>query len=317
MTSPYDIEEIFPDDGVRLPRRQNGNSPQGLTVTLLADYTLRTRAWLPSAAIVALLAEAGVSHAGARTTISRLARRGVLEGSRQGRNSSYRLTEAAARNLAAGGRSLVSAATGAAAWDGQWTLIAFSLPQDGDAQRRELRSRLRWLGCAPLYDGLWISSHDLTGRTGAQLADLTSGALTVFRARHVELDASIGRNPIDAWDTAAIARHYEAFLRRWNPLLPDIRAARITGVEAVGARTAVMDTYRRLPILDPSLPLRLLPPGWPRKSALDLFTAVYDGLAGPAQEHVRAVAGRFTTDALTPVQAHTAADLVAGLPGAS
>ena len=86
MTSPYDIEEIFPDDGpVRLPRRQSGNSPQGLTVTLMADYTLRTRAWLPSAAIVALLAEAGVSHAGARTTISRLARRGVLEGSRQGR----------------------------------------------------------------------------------------------------------------------------------------------------------------------------------------------------------------------------------------
>ncbi len=49
---------------VRLPRRQAGNSPQGLAVTLLADYTLRTRAWLPSAAIVALLAEAGVSQAG-------------------------------------------------------------------------------------------------------------------------------------------------------------------------------------------------------------------------------------------------------------
>ena len=48
MTSPYDIEEIFPGDAtdpVRLPRRQTGNSPQGLAVTLLADYTLRTRAW--------------------------------------------------------------------------------------------------------------------------------------------------------------------------------------------------------------------------------------------------------------------------------
>ncbi|MEU8612965.1 PaaX family transcriptional regulator, partial [Actinoplanes sp. NPDC048791] len=77
MTSPYDIEEIFPDDAaetVRLPRRQAGSSPQGLTVTLLADYTLRNRAWLPSAAIVALLAEACDSQAGARTAISRLAR---------------------------------------------------------------------------------------------------------------------------------------------------------------------------------------------------------------------------------------------------
>ena len=87
MTSPYDIDEIFPDDAagaMRLPRRQAGNSPQGLTVTLLADYTLRTRAWLPSAAIVALLGEAGVSHAGARTAISRLARRGVLAGAGRG-----------------------------------------------------------------------------------------------------------------------------------------------------------------------------------------------------------------------------------------
>jgi phenylacetic acid degradation operon negative regulatory protein len=317
VTSPYDIEEIFPDDAVRLPRRQSGNSPQGLTVTLLADYTLRTRAWLPSAAIVALLAEAGVSHAGARTTISRLARRGVLEGSKQGRNSSYRLTAAAAFNLAAGGRAMLSAAVDDEPWDHQWTLIAFSVPQDEVAQRRDLRSRLRWFGCAPLYDGLWISPRDLTDKARAQLTDLASGTMTVFRARHVELGGSTGRNPLDAWDTAAIARDYEDFIRRWRPLLPDIRAARITGVGAVRARTEVMDTYRRLPILDPRLPLRLLPPGWPREPARDLFTAVYDGLAGPAQDHVRAVASRFTTDPLTDVQAHAFADLLAGLQGAS
>jgi phenylacetic acid degradation operon negative regulatory protein len=315
VTSPYDIEEIFPDDAVRLPRRQSGNSPQGLTVTLLADYTLRTRAWLPSAAIVALLAEAGVSHAGARTTISRLARRGVLEGSRQGRNSSYRLTTAAALNLAAGGRAIVAAAVDDEPWDHRWTLIAFSVPQDEVAQRRELRTRLRWFGCAPLYDGLWISPRDLTDKARAQLAGLALGAMTVFRARHVDLGGSSGRDPLDAWDTAAIARHYEDFLRRWQPLLPDIHASRITGVGAVRARTEVMDTYRRLPILDPRLPLGLLPPGWPRRAARDVFAAVYDGLAGPAQDHVRAVASRFTSDPLTDVQAHTFADILGGLQG--
>ncbi|QQQ73939.1 PaaX family transcriptional regulator [Saccharothrix sp. 6-C] len=316
MTSPYDIEEIFPDDAVRLPRRQSGNSPQGLAVTLLADYTLRTGAWLPSGAIVALLAEAGVSHAGARTTISRLARRGVLEGSRQGRNSSYRLTPPAALNLAAGGRSIVAAAAADEPWDHRWTLIAFSLPQDEVAQRRELRSRLRWYGCAPLYDGLWISPHDITEKTRAQLVELAFGTMTMFRARHVDLGDETGRNPLDAWDTTAIARHYDAFIRRWRPLLPDIRASRITGMEAVRARTEVMDTYRRLPILDPRLPLELLPPGWLRAPARDLFAAVYDGLAGQAQDHVRAVAGRFTTDPLTDVQAHTVADMLAGLRGA-
>lgn len=315
MTHPYDIEEIFPDDAadpVRLPRRQSGNSPQGLAVTLLADYTLRTRAWLPSAAIVALLAEAGVSEAGARTTISRLARRGVLEGSRQGRNSSYRLTPGAAAVLSAGGRAIVSWAADTGTWDGWWTLVAFSLPQDEVTRRRGLRSRLRWLGYAPLYDGLWVSPHDLTDKTKAQLVELAFGAVTVFRARHVEFGATIGRNPLDAWDTAAIARQYESFIQRWSPLLDRVRDNRVTGAEAVRARTEVMDTYRRLPILDPQLPTRLLPPGWLREPARELFTAVYDGLATPAEDHVRAVAGRFTTAPLTGVGAHTVADLLDG-----
>ncbi|WNV87102.1 PaaX family transcriptional regulator C-terminal domain-containing protein [Umezawaea sp. Da 62-37] len=317
VTSLYDIDEIFPDDvagPVRLPRRQTGNSPQGLAVTLLADFTLGTRAWIPSAAIVALLAESGVSHAGARTTISRLSRRGVLEGSKHGRTSSYRLTPAAALDLAVGGRAIVSAATAIGEWDRRWTLVAFSLPQDEVTRRRELRNQLRWLGYAPLYDGLWVSPQDLVPKAKAHLAELAPGAVTVFRARHVDLGASVGRNPLDAWDTAAIAGEYEAFIRRWSPLLPDVGTP-ITGVEAVRARTEVMDTYRRLPILDPRLPLDLLPPGWPRQAARDLFAAVYDGLAAPAEDHFRAVADRFATEPLVGVRAHTVADLLGGPTG--
>ena len=81
MVTPFEIEEIFPDlaeGSVRLPRRQVGRAPQDMAVTLMADYTLRTRAWVPSAAIVALLGDANVSPAGARTAISRLSRRNVL-----------------------------------------------------------------------------------------------------------------------------------------------------------------------------------------------------------------------------------------------
>jgi len=312
--SPYDIDEIFPQDTagpVRLPRRQAGNSPQGLAVTLLADYTLRTRAWLPSAAIVALLAEAGVSPAGARTAISRLARRGVLEGHREGRRSSYRLTPAAAAFLAVGGSAIVSPA-GSRPWDEQWTLIAFSLPQEEGALRRGLRGQLRWMGYAPLYDGLWISPHDLSEKVKARLAELTLGTLTVFRARHVDLDAAIRRSPLDAWDTADIARQYESFIRLWSATMPSAAAGRIAGVEAVRARTEVMDTYRRLPILDPQLPVGLLPPGWLREPARDLFTAVYDGLAEAAEGHVRAVASRYAEGQIAGVGAHTVADLATG-----
>jgi phenylacetic acid degradation operon negative regulatory protein len=320
VTSPYDIEEIFPDDvaaRVRLPRRQTGNSPQGLAVTLLADYTLRTRAWLPSAAIVALLQEAGVSQPGARAAISRLARRGVLEGRRNGRQSSYRLTPEAATFLTVGASSILSPADGIERWDEHWSLIAFSLPKEENAVRRGLRTRLRWMGYAPLYDGLWVSPRELTGQAGAQLAQLTPGALTVFRARHVDLSAAAGRSPLDAWDTEAIAREYAAFMQRWSLAPARMHAERIVGAEAVRLRTEVMDTYRRLPILDPQLPGRLLPPGWLRRPARALFAGLYDGLATTAQDHVRAIAERFAGTPLPGIRANTVAELAAGLPSGS
>jgi phenylacetic acid degradation operon negative regulatory protein len=316
VASPFSIEEIFPDEAagsVRLPRRQTGNSPQGLAVTLIADYTLHTRAWLPTAAIVALLGDFGVTIGAARTAISRLARRGVLEGSRHGRHSSYRLTQPAAIDLSNGGTAIAALAAHADTWDGAWTLIAFTLPKERSTQRSALRTRLRWLGCAPLYDGLWVSPHPLTAKAHAELAAMAPGATTAFRAQHLELGADGTRNPIDAWDVAAIAQQYDTFIHRWRPLLPRIRAGRVTGAGAVRARTEVMDTYRRFPALDPMLPLELMPPGWPRTRAREVFGAVYDGLVEPAQDHVRTVVARVADGPHPHIRAHTIAEMSAGI----
>ncbi|MEU4401042.1 PaaX family transcriptional regulator [Micromonospora orduensis] len=318
MASPFDIEEIYPDDGehsLRLPRRQAGNSPQGVAVTLLADYTVRTRAALPSAAIVALLAESGVTTAGARTAISRLSRRGVLEGSRHGRRSSYRLSRAAAANLSAGAQWILTSTAATTSWDGCWTTVAFSLPQDRGAQRRALRGQLRWLGYAPLYDGLWISPYELTPQARELLGQLSAGRVTVFRGRQSALETTSQRAPIEAWDIDAISGHYDVFLRRWTPLVPLVRSGRVDGAAAVRARTEVMDTFRRFPILDPRLPLELLPARWPRQAARELFAAVYDGLAEPAERHVRAVVARFTDTGEPGVRAHTTTGLVTGVRG--
>jgi phenylacetic acid degradation operon negative regulatory protein len=316
VVSPFDVEEIFPDvggDAVRLPRRQSGSSPQGLAVTLIADYTLHVRAWLPTAAIVALLGGFGVTAGAARTAISRLARRGVLEGSRQGRHSSYRLTEPAAADLSFGGTSIAAFAAGPDSWDGSWTAFVFTMPKEEKTRRSALRAQLRWRGYAPLYDGVWVSPHPMKEQDHAELVASTPGATTAFRARHLRFGSGTTRDPIEAWDTAAIAAEYERFIRRWTPLLPLIRADAITGADAVRARTEVMDTYRRFPALDPLLPLRLLPPDWPRTRARETFIAVYDGLAEPAQDHVRTVAADADDRPRPDIRAHTVAEMAAGV----
>ncbi|WP_053715174.1 hypothetical protein [Saccharothrix sp. NRRL B-16348] len=177
VVSPFDVEEIFPDvaDPVRLPRRQNGSSPQGLTVTLIADYTLHVRAWLPTEAIVALLGDFGITTGAARTAISRLARRGVLEGSRRGRHSSYRLTEPAAGDLSFGGTSIAAFAAGPDSWDGSWTAFVFTMPKEEKSRRSSLRAQLRFRGYAPLYDGVWVSPHPMKEQDHAELVAAVNG----------------------------------------------------------------------------------------------------------------------------------------------
>ena len=310
MVSPYEIEDFFSDDAtVRPSRPRSGSTAQSLAVTLVADYTMSTQAWLPSASIVALLDEAGVGAGAARTAISRLSRRGVLESSRDGRYSSYRLSAAAISDLSAGGAWIAGFATRTDPWDGFWTVVSFSFPQEERSQRRALRGQLRWMGYAPLYDALWVSPDAPNPIVMDRLTTITLGAMTMFRARHVELTTRTNRNPIDAWDVAAIARRYNAFIRRWKPLLPRIRTGKVSGAAAVHARTQIMDAYRHFPIIDPQLPIELMPAHWPRADAREVFVAVYDGLAEQAQEHVRAVISQFTDSAGHEIQAHTTAEM--------
>jgi phenylacetic acid degradation operon negative regulatory protein len=137
--------------------------------------------------------------------------------------------------------------------------------------------------------------------------------MTVFQARHLELKTEVNRNPIEAWDIPAIAQEYEAFISRWSGLLPQIAAGGVTGAAAVRTRTEVMDRYRRFPTLDPMLPIELLPPGWPRARTREVLVAVYDGLADPAEQYVRAVVAGAADVPARDIGTHTVADMSIGV----
>ena len=75
-----------------------------------------------------------------------------------------------------------------------------------------------------------------------------------------------------------------------------------------------MNAYRHFPIIDPQLPIELMPPHWPRAHAREVFVAVYDGLAEQAQEHVRAVVTQFSDSPYPEIRAHTTVDMAGGHP---
>src|ERR1700726_4903218 len=225
VSSLLDADEIGDAEPWMAPGAAAQRPPR-LLLTLLGDYWWQRTEPLPSAAIVALLAEFGVSDSAARAALSRLTRNGLLVTSRSGRRTFVRLSRRAADVLDDGGGRIFSFGAIPAPWDGMWSLVAFSIPEEHRSARDELRKELRWLGFAPLYDGLWVCPRDHAGDVMARLKDLGISTATAFRAtalpaggaaRPGAADAGTGSAvvtadiPARAWDLSGLRDRYQEF----------------------------------------------------------------------------------------------------------
>jgi phenylacetic acid degradation operon negative regulatory protein len=274
-----------------------------LLLTLLGDYWWQRTEPLPSAAIVALLAEFGVSDSAARAALSRLTRNGLLVTLRRGRRTYVQLSARAADVLNDGAGRIFSFGGRPAPWDGMWSLVAFSIPEEHRAARDELRKALRWLGFAPLYDGLWVSPRDHAGEVIERLKDLGITTATAFRATALPLPAGampLGAAPLDipsrAWDLSGLAGRYEEFTTFARQLRDQTEAGQVSVADALVARTRVMNEWRAFPAMDPDLPDELLPAAWPRAAARELFIACYDLLGPLATRRVRQIIARYSPE---------------------
>ena len=174
-----------------------------------------------------------------------------------------------------------------------WSLVAFSIPEDNRAARDALRKQLRWLGFAPLYDGLWISPRDRAAEVIGYLKDLDVTTATAFRATSVPADGGI---PARAWDLDGLRTRYECFISFAGRLRDTTAAGQLQPLDALIARTRVMDEWRAFPALDPDLPAELLPAAWPRAQARELFIGCYDLLGPLAARRVRQIITRYSPE---------------------
>ncbi|MBA9001555.1 PaaX family transcriptional regulator [Thermomonospora cellulosilytica] len=291
---------------ITLPRRRHGLQPQRLLITLFGDYWFGRTEHLPSAALVELLGEFGVTPAAARAALSRLARRGVLESSRNGRRTGYGISAEAfaTPTLRRGAKRILSFATGPRPWDGLWRMVIFSVPEEQRDARHAARARLRWLGFAPLYDGVWICPHDKAADAAQSLTELGIRAHTVMTARTVP-DIPQGVPPINAWNLDDLRARYDAFIGAWEPVLRQARDGAVPADEALRARTELMYAWLHFPSLDPELPAELLPPDWPRARAYEIFAELYDSLGPPAETRVRRIVAAHAPE-LAPLVRHHA-----------
>jgi phenylacetic acid degradation operon negative regulatory protein len=271
-------------DTVDLPRLQAGPHPQHLILSLFANYW-SARELVPSAGVVAVTDEFGITPTSARAALSRLARRGLLRSARDGRRTSYGLTADAERSLREGRRRLMAFGADDRPWDGSWLVVVFSVPEGRRELRHTLRSRLRWAGFGPLYDGVWVSPRAEPEATTALLEDLGIASATVLTSRVVT--AVNGGDPFSAWDLDGLGAAYESFIATHASLRDRARSGEVGSAEALVARARLIDAWRRFPGLDPDLPEDALPGARPRRAARQVFAEADEALAPLAEARAR------------------------------
>lgn len=266
--------------------------PQNLVFSLFGEYLLDRPGPIWVGSLIDLLAPFGLSENAVRTALSRMARRGWLTTERRGRLSFYDL-DPRGRRLLEEGASRIHHPPRDAAWDGVWTLVTYSIPEERRERRDEFRTRLTWLGFGSLGGGLWVSPHPVMEPVAEAARDLgIADQVEVFRAFLAGTDG-VERIVERCWDLEEVERRYRTFLRRFEPEFEASRQALRGGSllpeDAFVRRFELIHEYRGFPLVDPYLPRALLPARWVGDRAAPLFERYRELLAGPADRWVDAV----------------------------
>ena len=271
--------------------------PQAAMLTLYGDYVLHRGGEIGIGSLIRLLGNLGLSEQAIRSAVSRMCRAGLLKARREGRKSYYSLTESGHNLLTKGGQRIFQRKN--EHWDGTWSIVTYSIPE----QRREARDRLRlelsWIGYGALCGATWISPYDLSKEVEALVEKLqVKERVQIFQAEHQGF-TSPQEVVSHCWDLERIHSSYARFVAKYHAKL-ESHLKRLQAGEIIEPsehfveRFNLVHEYRRFPFFDPDLPVELLPRDWLRPQAAALFREYHDLLADKANEYFDTVSNEYS-----------------------
>ena len=259
--------------------------PRQLILSLYGLYAREEGNWLSVASLIALMADLGTDSAAVRSAVSRLKRRGVLESARRDGQAGYALSPDSLEVLREGDHRIWSRPRATAA-DG-WLVLVFSVPESERERRHALRSLLSRLGFGTAAPGVWVAPATLYDETARALDREGLAAYTeLFRGDYLgagDVAARIGQ----WWDLDGLTGLYSEFCAAYRPVAR--RGSSGSPASAFAAYVPMLTAWRRLPYLDPGLPLEHLPPEWPGVEAAELFASLDSRLREGAHTHAHAI----------------------------
>lgn len=241
--------------------------PQSLVFTLLAEHLLGQDRALFSGSFIEVLGRVGIGEHATRSTLDRMARRGLLERTRRGRKIYFRMSARCIAILEDGRRRIWETGAVNERSVDDWTLLTFSLPETIRRKRYDLRARLSWAGFGPLQHGAWLAPSEVDVRPIVEQLGLAEH-VRAFRIRPVP--------PTDAAEVIAstfeldvLGARYRDFLQRWQ------QAETRDAVDPLVLTLRLSTQWLQLIRDDPRVPVQLLPAGWPAIAAQQLFRSLH------------------------------------------
>lgn len=261
-------------------RRRSVGAPaaRSLLLTILGEYVLPRGEAVWQETLVGALVSVGYTQQAARQALARSVRDGWLETARHGRRARVSLSVGTAALLRTGAERIYSFGS-PWRWDGRWLVLVLRVPETRREVRHQLRTRLAWAGLGSMGSGVWLTPHvEREAELGDAIRDAPAAEATSFVASL----GALGRADdvvAAAWELDEVREHYEAFIE-------DFAAIRPSSDEAFfRMQTLLVHAWRKFPFLDPDLPSELLPAGWPRPRAHELFSGRHARWQAPARAY--------------------------------
>lgn len=262
-------------------------------LTILGEFVLPNdeAAWTQT--LIAAMELVGVKDKAARQAIARMRERDWLTRTRVGRQTRWELTPSARRLLEAGAQRIYGFGQASREWDGTWLILLASVPERDRNIRYRMGVELSWAGFGSLGHGTWLSPWPDQEELAVSVLDSLGVDAISFRAELGRLGTT-EQLATEAWDLPRVRSQYDEFLAETDRLAAGVGTDGMAGADAAARLIGLVHQWRRVPFLDPELPLALLPDDWPGLRAAARFAELRAWLSPPATAWWRTTEARHT-----------------------
>jgi phenylacetic acid degradation operon negative regulatory protein len=285
--------------------------PQELMLGVFGEYVHREEeVW--SGGLVHLLENLHFSAAASRIALNRVVARGLLIPIKRGRLVHYVIS----RRLEAvqqAGRRRMMVASPYVAWDGLWTIVWYSIPEELRVERGRLSRWLNFRGFGPLQDGTWIAAGNREEDVVALKQELALQPYVTSLIGRLSFDADIRAVVDQAWKVDELTKMYTIFVDTFGAYNKKSVIKKLTHREAFVLRTRLIEMFRQTVAEDPNVPDNLLKVNWRRSEAIEIFQVLQNELRENASEYFREHAMKFSNPAPFHRSSKPGIDTVGGI----